>query len=151
MERLKIYKVKRGFSNFLVVFGSIFLIIGLGLIIKSVIDKTNIEWISITSSVQGILFIIMGYMNLRSEKYFIEWDDTQVKYLLPNTNQIESINFSEIRNVRIDLFEIHLDLGELEKTINIENLQFKHIKSLKHKFKEIQTTTENESRIPHIT
>ena len=96
MERLKVYKVKRGYSNFLVVFGSIFLIIGLWLIIKSVIQKTNLEWNSITFSLQGIIFIIMGYMNLRSEKYFIEWDDTQVKYLLPNTNRIERINFSEI-------------------------------------------------------
>ena len=96
MERLKVYKVKRGYLNFLVVFGSIFLIIGLWLIIKSVIQKTNLEWNSITFSLQGIIFIIMGYMNLRSEKYFIEWDDTQVKYLLPNTNRIERINFSEI-------------------------------------------------------
>ena len=146
MERIKIYKVKRGFSNFLVVFGSVFLIIGLGIIIKSVINKTNLEWNSITFSLQGILFIIMGYMNLRSEKYFIEWDDTHVKYLLPNTNSIETINFSEIRNVRIDLFEIHLDLGESEKTFNLENLQFEHIKSLKHKFKEIKAITETKAK-----
>ena len=142
MERLKIYKVKRGLSNFLIVFGSIFILVGLGLITKSVMDKSNLEWNSITFTLQGILFVLLGYLNLRSDKYFIEWDATQVKYLLPNTNSIETINFSEISNVRIDLFEIHLDLGESEKTINLENLQFEHIKSLKQKFEEIRASAE---------
>ena len=143
MERLKIYKAKRGFTNFFIVFGSIFLLVGLGLIIESAMNKTNLEWTSIMFALQGILFVLLGYQNLRSGKYFIEWNDVQVNYLLPNTNGIETIIFSKIKNVRIDLFEIHLDLGESKKVINLDSLQFEHIKSLKQKFEEIRATVEN--------
>ena len=145
MERLKIYKEKKGLANFLIVFGSIFLIVGLVLMIKSVTDKTNLIWNSVAFTLQGILFILMGYLNLRSDKYFIEWDENRMNYLLPNISDINTIIFSEIRSVRIELFEIHLDLGESEETINLENLQFEHIKSLKQKFEEIRATTENRS------
>ena len=143
MERLKIYKAKRGFTNFFIVFGSIFLLVGLGLIIESAMNKTNLEWTSIMFALQGILFVLLGYQNLRSGKYFIEWNDVQVNYLLPNNNGIETIIFSKIKNVRIDLFEIHLDLGESKKVINLDSLQFEHIKSLKQKFEEIRATVEN--------
>ena len=143
MERLKIYKAKRGFTNFFIVFGSIFLLVGLGLIIESAMNKTNLEWTSIMFALEGILFVLLGYQNLRSGKYFIEWNDVQVNYLLPNTNGIETIIFSKIKNVRIDLFEIHLDLGESKKVINLDSLQFEHIKSLKQKFEEIRATVEN--------
>ena len=145
MERLKIYKEKKGLANFLIVFGSIFLIVGLVLMINSVTDKTNLIWNSVAFTLQGILFILMGYLNLRSDKYFIEWDENRMNYLLPNISDINTIIFSEIRSVRIELFEIHLDLGESEETINLENLQFEHIKSLKHKFEEIRATTESRS------
>ena len=145
MERLKIYKEKKGLANFLIVFGSIFLIVGLVLMIKSVTDKTNLIWNSVAFTLQGILFILMGYLNLRSDKYFIEWDENRMNYLLPNISDINTIIFSEIRSVRIELFEIHLDLGESEETINLENLQFEHIKSLKQKFEEIRATTESRS------
>jgi len=142
MERLKIYKGKKGIAHFSIVFGSIFLLFGLGRIINSAMNKTNVEWTSITFTLQGILFIFFGYNILRAGKYFIEWNDVQMNYLLPNTKGIETIVYSQVKGVQIDLFEIKVDLGESKKIINIENLEFEHIKSLKQKFQDIRTVSE---------
>lgn len=143
MERFKIYKVKKGYAKFLIVFGGIFLTLGIALIIKSVADKSVLDWVSVTYILQGIIFIFLGYAHLRSGKYFIEWDETKMNYLLPNTKGVETILFSEIRGIKIKLFEIHLELENTTKTLNLENLQFEQIRSLKQKFEEIRTNIEN--------
>mgnify|MGYP003565152791 CR=1 FL=1 len=142
MERLKIYKGKKGIANFLIVFGGIYIIFGLGLVINSAMNKANVEWTSIIFTLQGILFVFWGNNILRSGKYFIEWNDVQMNYLLPNTKSIETFVYSQVKGVQIDLFEIKVDLGESKKVINLENMEFEHIKSLKQKFEEIRTTSE---------
>ena len=145
MERLKVYMVKKGLANFSIVFGILFLVVGLVLLIQTIKNKSSVDWNSITFSLEGILFIVLGYLNLRSGKYFIEWDENQINYSLPNNSSIETILFSEIRNVTIKLFEIQLKLEDSEKIINLENLQFQEIKSVKQKFEEIKTATVNRS------
>lgn len=113
--------------------------------INSLSDNSDLDWNVIAFTLQGILFILLGYLNLRSEKYFIEWDDNQLNYLLPNSSKVATISFSEIRSITIKLFEIHLELEESNKIINLDNLQFQHIKALKQKFEQIKAATENGS------
>jgi hypothetical protein len=142
MERIKIYKAKKGFTMFLIVFGSILFLIGFLLSFNSIKGSTNIDCHLIGFMVQGFFFIFLGYLSLRSGKYFIEWDESQMRYLLPSGKNIETIVFAEIENIRIELYEIHLEFEDNEKTLNLENLQFEQIKSLKQKFAEIKATTE---------
>lgn len=142
MERIRVYKVFKGFAGFFISFGTIFTLLGILLLIKSFIDGFNVkfpsgDWNSVMFTIQGLLFILMGYSNLRSKKYFIEWDEGELRYYLPDTNAIETIQFSEIESVIIKLFEIELKLIDSVKKINLENLEFEDLKRVKKKFEEI--------------
>lgn len=147
MERLKIYNGKKGIAKFSIVFGCIFFLFGLGLIINSAANNTNLEWSSIVFALEGILFVFLGYKILTSGKYFIEWDDVQMNYLLPTIKSVETIVFSQVKGVQIDLFEIQVDLGESKKVINLEDLQFEHIRSLKRKFEELRAIVKKKSSV----
>ena len=142
MERFKVYKAKKGLAYFLIVFGGVFLILGIGFLIKTILDGTSVDWNSLTFILQGSLFIVMGYLNLRSDKHFIEWDENKLNYFLPKNKNIETVTISEIKNVSINLFEIHLKLVDTEKIINLDNLQFKEIRRIKEKFEQIKSSTE---------
>lgn len=146
MVRLKIYKVKKSIAKLLIGFGSIILVAGLIIVIKTVADDTTPEWSAIVFILQGILFLTLGYLHYTSDKYFIEWDDTHLNYLLPGSGKIETIQFPEIKSITINLFEIQLQIGNSEKTINLGNLQFEEIKALKQKFEELLTSIKNGSQ-----
>ncbi|MBK7134659.1 MAG: hypothetical protein IPH69_18145 [Bacteroidales bacterium] len=54
-------------------------------------------------------------MNLRKIKFYIEWDETEIRMLLPDTKRLEKVKFSEIQSVIVRLFEIELRGGEKKK------------------------------------
>lgn len=142
MERFKVYKVKKGLAYFLIIFGGVLLLLGIALLIKTILGGTSVDWNSVIFILQGSLFIIMGYLNLRSDKYYIEWDENKLNYFLPKSNSIETVTISEIKDVSINLFEIHLKLEDTEKIIHLDNLQFKEIRRIKEKFEQIKSSTE---------
>jgi len=142
MERIRVFKVHKGFAGFFISFGTIFTLLGILLLIKSFIDGFNVkfpsgDWNSVMFTIQGLLFILMGYSNLKNKKYFIEWDDKELRYYLPDTKVIETLQFSEIESVIIKLFEIELKLIDSVKIINLENLEFEDLRRVKKKFEEI--------------
>jgi len=145
MERIKVFKGKDGLAKFFVIFGIFFTLIGLTLFIKNIITGFNFhfpsgDWNSVLFIFQGMLFIIMGASYLKNRKYFIEWDDRELRFLLPDTKVVETVKIAEIQSVNIKLFEIELKLINGFKNLNLENLQFEDIKKIKEKFEKIQTT-----------
>ena len=88
-------------------------------------------------TVQGLLFVIMGYSNLKNRKYYIEWDDKELRFLLPDTKKVESVPFSEIISVNIKLFEIEITLKDSIRTLNLDNLEFEDLKKVKKKFEDL--------------
>lgn len=142
MERIKVFKVLKWSSRFFLIFGVILTLLGISMIIKSLISGFNVKfpsgnWNSVFFTIQGLLFIIMGYSNLRSNKYFIEWDDQILRFLLPGTRNIETINICDIESVKVKLFEIELKLSDRVKILNLENLDFEDLRKIKQKFEEI--------------
>lgn len=142
MERIRVSRVYPGLSKFFIIFGSIFSILGFCLLIKSLISGFNVQfpsgdWNSVTFTIQGLLFILLGYSNLKSGKYFIEWDDNELRFLLPDTKKIESIKFDQIQSISIRLFAIELKLADCTRTINLDNLQFEDLRKVKEKFEHI--------------
>ena len=136
MERIKVSKVYPRLSKFFIIFGSIFSILGFCLLIKSLISGFNVhfpsgDWNSVAFTIQGILFILFGYSNLQSGKYFIEWDDNELRFLLPDMKKIEAIRFDQIQSISIRLFEIELKLAESTRTLNLDNLQFEDLRKIK--------------------
>ncbi len=145
MERIRIYKIYTGLSRFFLIFGSIFTLFGLLLLIKFLINGFNTQllsgnWSSVIFTFQGILFVIMGYSNLKNRKYFIEWDDNEIRFLLPGYKNPETIRIYDIQSVCISLFEIELKLANKTRILKLDNLQFEDIRKVKEKFERICIT-----------
>jgi len=145
MTRINVYRTSTVFSKFFIVFGSIFTLLGILLFIKALINGFNVhfpsgDWNSVTFTIQGLLFIIMGAGNLSIRKYFIEWDDKELIFLLPDTNKLEKINLADIISVNIRLFEIELNLQNQKRIIDLNNLQFEDLKKIKAKFETFKKT-----------
>jgi hypothetical protein len=76
----------------------------------------------------------MGWSFIRNQKYYMEWDDREIRYLLPYTKRAEVIKLDEIESVNIKLFEIELILKNGIKTIKLDNLEFEDIRRIKERF-----------------
>ena len=80
----------------------------------------------------------MGAGNLSVRKYYIEWDDNELHFLLPDTKTLETIKLGDIISVAIRLFEIDLKLPDKTRTLDLSNLQFEDLKKIKEKFEDIK-------------
>jgi len=144
MERIKVFKGKEWLAKFFLVFGILYTLIALGLLIKYTIAGFDFnfpsgDWSFLLFFLQGILFVIMGYASLKSKKYFIEWDDKEMRFLLPGSKVVDSVIIDDIKSVNIKLFEIELELNNGPKKINLENLEFEDIRKIKGKVEKLQT------------
>ncbi|MBZ9786934.1 hypothetical protein LB456_05630 [Psychroflexus sp. CAK57W] len=147
MTRVKIYRFSKILSKVFIGFGIVILLLGIFTIIKSMTSEFNTEflsgdWNAVLNIIQGIVFITLGTLNLTKGKYFIEWDDSQLRFLLPDTKQLEKIEFSEIKSVNIKLFEIELQLDNRKHTLDLNNLEDEDLKKIKAKFKSFKKSLE---------
>ena len=145
MTRIKVFKTSTVFARFFIIFGSFFSILGIVLIVKASSSGFNFQfpsgdWNSVIYTLQGFLFIIMGTANLINNKYYIEWDDTELSFLLPDTKKMEKIQFSDIISVDIRLFEIQLNIPDKTRILDLNNLQFEDLRKIKEKFEAINKT-----------
>lgn len=152
MEHLNIYKANKRIAYALLTIGAIFLVTGMGTLIetKFAAFRTTfymINWNPVIFTVQGILFSFMGYLSLRSMKYFFQWDEETLTWLLPGNRQAETVQLADIRGVSIHLFEIRLELADGEKTIHLDNVQFTEIRRIKEKLEEIKMGCEKDTHI----
>lgn len=148
MERIQIYTRQKKIELFFKISGIFSFILGLtGLIIsykegfKTAIISGN--WNFYIFTIQGLFFFLWGHSYKRNERFFIEWDDKELKYLLPKNKNIESIILSEIKEISIKLYEIKIKLPENEKTLSLENVQFKELRRIKDKFENIKLNAGN--------
>lgn len=143
MKRINVYKTSTVFSKFFIVFGAIFTILGILLLIKALPNGFNTtfssgDWNSVLFTIQGLLFILMGAGNLSVRKYYIEWDDNELRFLLPDTKKVETIKIIDIVSVTNRLFEIELELPDKTRTLDLNNLQFEDLRMIKEKFENIK-------------
>lgn len=137
MERIAAFKIQKGLARGFMVFGIVFLLLGLGLAIKS-----EDGWITIVYMIQGVLFFFIGYINIRNRKYYIEWDEKEIRSYLPHNKKPDTVKISDIKAVSIKLFEIELQLEDEIKILKLENLQFEELKKIKTKFEEIKSQSQ---------
>jgi len=143
MTRINVFKTSTFLSKFFIVFGGIFSLAGILLLLNALINGFNTkfpsgDWNSVIFTFQGVLFIIMGLGNLYSRRYYIEWDDKELKFLLPDTKKTETIKLGDIISITIKLFEIELILPDKTRTLDLSNLQFEDLKLIKEKFDDIK-------------
>ena len=95
MERVNVYTVNKTISCALLGIGVFFLITGLGMLINTnyAIFKAGFSLTDLSQLLfilQGFIFIFLGYINFCSRKYYVQWDDHQLTYHLPESMQAEN-------------------------------------------------------------
>jgi hypothetical protein len=143
MTRINVFKPSRLFPGFYITFGVVFALLGIVLLGSSLLHGSGIkfsagDWSSALFIIQGILFVMMGAANLASRKYFIEWDDSELRYLLPGSKKPETLSFSRISSLTTGLFEISILIDDKLRIIDLSNLQFEDLKKIKEKLGEIK-------------
>lgn len=139
MTRIKVFRIPLLFSVFMFVFGAVFFIVGVTLLIIALSSGFNTrfpsgDWNSVIYTVQGLLFIIGGFEAVYSRKFFIEWDDEGLRFFLPRAKKVTAIAFNDIVSIRIRLFEIIFVLHQQTLVMKLENLRFEDLKMIKEKF-----------------
>ena len=129
--------------RFFILFGGLFTITGIFLLIKAFntgfnTNFQNGDWNSVLFTFLGIIFIIRGVENLYVKKYYIEWDETELRLLLPDKKTLETIMLSDINHVNIRLFKVEFKLKDKTRFINLSNLRYKDSRKIKEKFEEIE-------------
>ncbi len=129
--------------RFFIIFGGLFTITGIFLLIKAFntgfnTNFQNGDWNSVLFTFLGIIFIIRGVENLYVKKYYIEWDETELRLLLPDKKTLETIMLSDINHVNIRLFKVEFKLNDKTRFINLSNLRYKDSRKIKEKFEEIE-------------
>jgi hypothetical protein len=143
MERIRVFKSLKGLAKFFIILGTLLTLLSVAILLKSLLAGFNTsfpagDWNSVMFLVQGILFIIMGYSNLYYSRYYIEWDEKELRYYFPGAKHPESIQFSEIESAKIRLFEIELKVHGSIRSLHLENLDFEDLKRIKNKFYEFR-------------
>lgn len=137
MERVKIYRIKKLGIKYFMIIGAILLVAGVILSLRFIIEgigsqflPLNMVYLPFTST--GFLFIILGYLALKNDKYFFEWDDVEIAYLLPKHKDVEVIKIADIKGISIKLFEITIKLADDEKKLNLENIEYAEFQTIKN-------------------
>ena len=142
MTRINVFKNPTAMVRFFIIFGGLFTISGIFLLIKAFNNGFNTnfqngDWNSVLYTFLGGIFIIKGVEDLYVKKYYIEWDDNELRLLLPDNKTLETIILSDINHVNIRLFKIEFKLKDKTRLINLGNLRYKDLRKIKEKFEEI--------------
>jgi len=138
MERVKIYRIKKQSIKYILIIGAILLFSSVMFSLRFIIQgidglflPMNMIFLPLTSL--GFLLIIFGYLALKNDKYFFEWNDSELTYLLPGQALIENIKIADIKDISIQAFFIKIKLSDSEKILNLANIEFAEF----HKIKEM--------------
>lgn len=144
MERVKIYRIKKQSIKYVMIIGAIFLFASVMFSLRFIIQgigglflPLNMIFLPLTSL--GFLLIIFGYLALKNDKYFLEWNDSELTYLLPGQKLIEIIKITDIKDVSIQGFFIKIKLSDGEKILNLANIEYAEFQKIKGMLEEIKS------------
>ena len=62
----------------------------------------------------GVIWIFMIRDSMKKEKYFVSWNDREIKFLLPKSDKEESIITADIKSLKISRSNIEIGLKNNE-------------------------------------
>jgi hypothetical protein len=142
MQRIQIFRLNKISSKVMIFFGLLVLIFGLTGLVISVYNGFNIDvfgdWVYLIHVLQGPVFMKIGYSRLMMGRYFIEWNDHKLRYLIPDNLEETEIAIADIRSVNIGFFEITIRLNNGEnKIISLKEIRTPELNQIRHKFRKI--------------
>jgi hypothetical protein len=146
MERINIFKIKKNFIQAFIGFGIIFIMLGLTLLLRALTVGFDYnffggDWNSILYIVQGIVFVLLGLYQLKYRNYFIEWDETEIRYFIKGEKKIRRIEISKIKSIEIKTNMIVIQINEYEEKFQLvfELVEFNTLTRIKMKFEELKS------------
>jgi hypothetical protein len=142
MERVKIYRINKKYFGYSIIFGSILVFVELIFLIKYWffgVGGYSLLFKIVHPSIAGlgIFLLVMGLVSLKNSKYFFEWDDEEITYLLPKNKITEHIKIADIKDISITSFEITIKLADNEKKLNLANIEFAEFQKIKERLGKI--------------
>lgn len=143
MERIRLYRISLFLSWTFIVLACLNAAFGIALLIKNTeqghLPEDSFKIVHpVFMILQGIVFLIWGIYNLSKRKFYIEWDETDLRLFLPGTKRLEIIKFTDIQSVIVRLFEIELRLLNKVRIIDLNNLKYEDLKKVKERFEKIK-------------
>ncbi|MRT92975.1 hypothetical protein [Ancylomarina sp. 16SWW S1-10-2] len=140
-ERIQLYKVKKvnikffmWFSLFAFAYGLFLFILGLSHGFK--FDFPG-DWSSIAFMAQGLIFALIAYQQWYRGKYFIELDNDNLSYQLPDSKRVVSILISDIKQIKMDGIEMFILANGSESKILFEHIEWKELNRVKALVKDL--------------
>ena len=90
---------------------------------------------------QGIVFVLLGLYQLKYRNYFIEWDETEIRYFIKGEKKIRRIEISKIKSIEIKTNKIVIQINEYEEKIQLvfELVEYNTLTRIKKKFEELKS------------
>jgi hypothetical protein len=99
----------------------------------------SVAWPYLLFSFQGLLLLFQANIAIKNRRYFVEWDEQQIRYWLPKTPGIESVSFSDIHSVVINKLSIDMLLKNGEtKNMSLKSLFLPQKRKVKERFETFQ-------------
>ncbi len=138
-EHFRIYKINMNFAKSFLVFGALLFLFFMGIFIYSLIVDQSVAWQYLLFSFQGLIAIFQALFAIKNNRYFVEWDEQQIRYWLPKTPGIESVSFSDIHSVVINKLSIDMMLKNGEtKIMSLKSLFLPQKRKVKERFETFQ-------------
>jgi len=147
MEKIQLFRVSKINMRFLIGFGLLAFVFGISLLINTLMNGFDFvfpgDWNSVLFISQGILFLIWGYQQSQKRKYFIEWNNNELSYLLPKQKSIELIPISDVRQLEIKGNTIHIQGIDSERNFRLEHVEWQELKKVKALFEDISLKSQS--------
>jgi len=143
MERIYLYKVFRNrFAKYFYMLGLLMFVYGAVFLVRLFImdlqfdafgSRTSLTFIAF----QGLVVILQYAIALRNTRYFIEFGDNCINYLLPKQCSPEAIQLQDVNEIETKLNEVVIHLPEGQNTLRFDNVEYKVLKQIKQRFEEL--------------
>jgi len=102
--RFQVFKVSETANKIILAFSAAMCVFSLwGILTILISDNQRLFGVSITSYImflmQSVLGIFLTWKNFKNEKYFVSWDDSEIKYQLPKDKEPVLIRIEDIQAV----------------------------------------------------
>ncbi len=146
MKTLKGHKYPRVLSKIFVILGMLLLVVGVFGFVKTGLEDmdrllSSSKLNSIIHCIQGVLFIGLGWYNLKTPKFYIKWNDEELRFVLPPEERLNIIKFSEIESVQILLFKVVIQHQSKTETLDLSMLSDDDLKTVKQRFNDFQASS----------
>ena len=116
----------------LITFGALLIVSAVAFLFNEVsLEENNSEFWVFMLLMQSVLFIFLGIRYLIYRKYYIQIDDSIIKYRWIGDKESKKIDTGNIADIKIDTLNIELLTNGNKINFNLEQLDYNKIQQIK--------------------